>query len=280
MMAPVPRPLPSLALLLAGVGLAALVLLSTTTAVLILATGGSCRADVLGLVCAVIGPTTVLLSVVMVRRLVRRPALTAGRVLAHGTVAGMLNGLLCLLVVLLLSGKIALEALLLAFFAAVAGGILGFLFSAVYLPPVLSFSRRDRWDVGDHFSSGLGTWLVVVAVVCAVLIALSMPRYSFRPATGAQLLISLLVALVPVAALLSARGSLQIWRRDRWLARVRQGLAPGWAVVPEQSLDLAVLVTLPTIGSSPHGAVLARVAEVGGVYRRQEAMTPVARIGP
>jgi len=220
----------------------------------------------------------------LVLRTVRRatPAVdgskpVGGRFLGHGAVAGMLNGVLCVVVVALFAPVFDPVIIIGMVIAGIMGAPFGFLFSLFYLPVVRSFLRwrlQPYWDGRHWFRTTLGLWAMVAAGGWGLLIGLVHRPHPYAT-EATRPLAWLLLGLALLGGAGAIWGGLGRWRRSRWLSRVRQGSEAGWCIV-----DVVGQEDLPAAGPGPHTSVLARrvSSNAGAAYREQELVVPMARV--
>ncbi len=209
------------------------------------------------------------------------------RICLGGGVAGWLNSVLCFFLWRSLSPEIGggvTEALsqvpVVAIVGGLIGGPIGFANGLVLLVPALIAHRLRRpagpalVDVGLAAAS---LW-IAAAVIPVLVLAVRMPRANPLPATP-----ELLSAVLAAPALGGAGAVLllvvyRLWRRQRWLGRVRAGLVENWVVVPRDTWPASELDGVTPLLANPWSdAVLASVTGEND-YRRARRLNPRALV--
>jgi hypothetical protein len=201
-----------------------------------------------------------------------------------GGLVGFLNCGLGLHVSLVLSGQF--DALSMAWFFSLFGGIVGAMYGVVYgliYLPLLLIARRLRAlhpsEAFDRTLVSTGLWgLVMLAGALPVADRLAFD-YSLNPALVLPFPPSFWVPATVGLLLMLVVGVERLRARRRWLQRVREGQVPGWFVSsPEQfhiELDELPEFCPRLLGRSrPGNLVLAEGETHAGTYRSE---TPVPR---
>lgn len=220
--------------------------------------------------------STALLSLVVVWGALRarKPGGTALWCLIGGPIAGVLNAGLSLAGVTLVvhgdPGRAVAGFVMGCFFGSFYGGPLGFVYGGAYLLVVrraLQVLRSPSHDGIDRVLGAVGVWLVATAAVVQVL------------ATPSPAVISP-AALAAVGLTVAAFAGARMVARQRWLARVAEGRAPGWEIAARvDGREERGLLPVVRAGELelPEG-VLLRVGPPGDPYRHAPAVTPVALV--
>lgn len=219
--------------------------------------------------------STALLSLVVVWGALRarKPGGTALWCLIGGPVAGVLNAGLSLAGVTLVvhgdPGRAIAGFVMGCFFGSFYGAPLGFVYGGAYLLVVrraLQVMRSPSHDGVDRVLVVVGVWLAITAAAVHVL---AMPS----PAVISP------AALFAVGATVAAFAGVRMGARQRWLARVAAGRAPGWEIAARVDGEERGLLPVVRAGELelPEG-VLLRVGPPGDPYRRAPALTPVALV--
>lgn len=217
------------------------------------------------------GVLTALLFVLVQRT--TNPAVAAVFALAGAAVAGALNaGLSAFL--LGITGYSGMLGALPAY--AIIGGMIG-LFVGVPFGIVLSVpaalsawiarAPSDAW--ASWLGLGLGPWLGLTALLV---------RWLPYPAVAKLALADVSTSLVAIGLGMAALSAVHLACRAHWLARVRTGRAPGYAIVPASAIASEPDV-LPWSPLARCDAILVReLAGSGGAYRGVVSREPIALV--
>jgi hypothetical protein len=142
-------------------------------------------------------------------------------------------------------------------------------------------SSRDSSPEGvDRTLRTCGIWLTVVGAGCAAAASGLSSTLGSGPGVS-QGLVYASVGLATLGAIAAVVAHGLIAARRAWVARVRAGLVPGWALVSadEVMAELEHLPTLLASSTAPRDVLVRRGPGAGpGAYRRGEGLDPVALV--